>query len=178
MPNVMNNMNMMNNMNNMNMPNMMNNMNNMNMMNNMNIPNMMNNMNMPNMMNMMNNMNMPKSTGNIPKNNIGNINNVMMNNNDIQAKNMANTSKSSSFLQVKFKYFDMAKYPGGIDFMVQGRSDMTMQQLIRNFRTKLADDTVKIKDYKLNGMILDQNSTQTVGSFGIDENSIINATKL
>ena len=143
-----------------------NNMNMMNNMNNMNNMNMMNNMNNMNKMNMMNNMNLNNNANNIPN----------INNQPPQAEQ--SNAGNQTFLQVKFKYFGDSRFPSGVDFFVHGRGDMTIQQLIKNFRTKLSDDSVNIRSYLLNGSInLDPDSLCTVNQMGITQNSIINATK-
>ena len=53
---------------------------------------------------------------------------------------------------------------------------MTFRQLIRNFRTKLADDTITIKEYVLDGRFtLDPNSQQTLNQLGIFKGSVVHA---
>ena len=105
--------------------------------------------------------------------------NPMMNNTVQPPTNpVMSQAGSNTFLQVDFKYFGDERFPGGCDFLVQGRGDMTIQQLIRNFRTKLADDTITIKEYVLDGRFtLDPNSQQTVNQMGIVKGSVVNATK-
>ena len=138
-------------------------------MNNMKMNNIgmqgMNNMNMNNINNMNNMYNMNK---------MNNMNNMMNNNNNTQSLN--DTQKH--FMQVPFKYFGDSRFPNGVDFLVQGRGDMTIEQLIKNFRTKLADDKVIIRDYLLNKTLpLNIHSQQTVDQMGINNNTPIIATK-
>ena len=132
----------------------------MNINNNMN----MNNFGMNNNMNNMNNMN-----------NFNNTNNL--GNNNFQSP-PEQQSATQSFLEVNFKYFGDRRFPEGVSFMVQGRGDMTIKELIKNFRIKLADDKIKIKSYLLDGKTkLDENSTRTVNQTGINKKSVITATK-
>ena len=135
--NMMNNNMMKNNMINNNMMN--NNMVNNNMMNN----NMMNNNMMNN--NMMNNM----------------MNNNMMNNNMMNNKINVNPNQQYNST-VKFKYINQSKGQN-VSLFVQSNSTMTVQQLINNFKIKLSDDSVIIKQYLLNDTVqLYKNSNVTV----------------
>ena len=116
----------------------------------------------------MNNMNM---------NNMNNMNNNMnINNSNFQNQNQA--SQAIKCLQIKFLYMGDPRFPQGSPLLVQGRSNMTIQSLIKNFRIKLADDSIMIRSYVLNGNInLDMNSQLTVDQMGINEQSVITATK-
>ena len=92
----------------------------------------------------------------------------------VQQSNVGN----QTFLQVRFSYLGDSRFPDGVDFMVHGRGDMTIQQLIKNFRTKLSDDNVIIRSYVLDGRLnLDPNSMSTINQMGITQDSLIKATK-
>ena len=119
---------------------------------------------------------------NMGVNNMGmnfmNMNNNMNNNaNNNAQSNLNQLKQTSTFLTITFKYFGDPRFPSGVDFAVQGRGDMTIQQLVKNFRTKLADDNIHIKSYMLNGMPLDINSQMTVNQMGINKKSVIIASK-
>ena len=60
---------------------------------------------------------------------------------------------------------------------VQGNSNMTIKQLIKNFRVKLCNDKIKIEKYitKQGKIELDPNSEETLASKNITENIKINA---
>ena len=63
------------------------------------------------------------------------------------------------------------------EIQVQGNSDMTIEQLIKNFKVKLCDPNIKIKKYLIHpsNVELDPYSIETVSSKGINENTIIAA---
>ena len=129
-------------------------------------------------MNNMNNMNDMNNMDNINRNRMINNRNPMGINIQPPTNPVQNQGGSNTFLQVDFKYFGDERFPGGVDFLVQGRGDMTIQQLIRNFRTKLADDKVTIKEYILDGRFtLEENSQLTVNQMGIVKGSVVTATK-
>ena len=115
----------------------------------------------------MNNINFNNNANNNPNSNI-------QPSPQVQQSNEGN----QTFLQIKFKYLGDQRFPGGVDFMVHGRGDMTIQQLIKNFRTKLSDDSIIIRSYVLDGRInLDPYSLSTVNQMGITQNSLIKANK-
>ena len=124
---------------------------------------------------------MALNNNNIGMNNMGmnNMNNMINNINNNMQSNVNQTNQPSTFLTITFKYFGDQRFPSGVDFAVQARGDMTIQQLIKNFRTKLSDDNIVIKSYIVNGNLpLDPNSQMTVTQIGINQKSIITATKL
>ena len=60
---------------------------------------------------------------------------------------------------------------------VQGNTNMTIQQLIKNFRIKLCNENIKISKYITHPtkIELDRNSTETLADKGINENITVNA---
>ena len=73
-------------------------------------------------------------------------------------------------MQIKFFFYD-------VEIQVQGNSNMTIQQLIKNFRTKLCSPDTKIDKYLIHPskVELDPYSTDIITSKGIKENTIIYA---
>jgi len=154
-----------------------------------------NNMNLNNMnfMGMNYNMNMgfenygfglnTMGMSNIGINNIGmnnlrlNWNNAGFGNNINILSNKNGIDQNRRYYQVKFIFYGDERFPLGVDFNVQGRSDMTFQQLIKNFRIKFSDDSIIIRDYELDGKLLDPNSQETLDQMGINNHSVIKATK-
>ena len=120
---------------------------------------------------------------NIGINNIG-MNNLRLNWNNAGFGNNINIwsnkngiDQNRRYYQVKFIFYGDERFPLGADLNVQGRSDMTFQQLIKNFRIKLYDDSIIIRDYELDGKLLDPNSQETLDQMGINNHSVIKATK-
>ena len=53
---------------------------------------------------------------------------------------------------------------------------MTVQQIVNNFRTKLCDDSVNIKQYLLDDKTtLDPTSNKNITELGINDKSVIKA---
>ena len=48
---------------------------------------------------------------------------------------------------------------------------------MQNFRIKISDDSIIIRDYELDGKLLDPNSQETLDQMGINDKSVIKATK-
>ena len=62
--------------------------------------------------------------------------------------------------------------------IVIGHNNMTIEQLVNNFRSLICDDSIVIKQYLLNDTIeLDPHSKQKLLEFGINDKSIIKAIK-
>ena len=145
---------------------------------------MMNNNMMNNMMNNNNNNNINNNLNNNINNNLNNMNNNKNIMNNIPDNKMNNpnpnpipSDNSTTFKQIEFRFIDQAK-GDDIKVMVHSQSNMTVQKLITNFRNKLCDDSIVIKQYLLNDQItLSPNSTDTIEKYGIDENSKIKAIK-
>ena len=81
-------------------------------------------------------------------------------------------NSQKKFNYVKFNYIDEAR-GRNIPILVQVNNNMTVQQLISNFKIKLGEETVK--KFLLNGNALDPSSTANITSIGIDDKSEINA---
>ena len=60
---------------------------------------------------------------------------------------------------------------------VQGNTNMTVQQLIKNFRIKLCNDKINFAHYITHPtkIELDRNSTETLGDLGINQDITVNA---
>ena len=121
----------------------------------------------------MNNMNM------MNKNGMMNMNNMNMNNNNMNANNnnnqVQNQNVQQSFNTVEFRYIDQSK-GRNVKINVQGNSNMTVQQIVNNFRTKLCDDSVNIKQYLLDDKTtLDPTSNKNITELGINDKSVIKA---
>ena len=80
------------------------------------------------------------------------------------------TSASSKHIDIKFLFKD-------IEFLVQGKNDMNVKNLIICFRIKLCDPDIKIEKYLIlpTRVELDPNSIEALASKGITEGTIINA---
>ena len=64
------------------------------------------------------------------------------------------------------------------DINVHCRDDMTVNQLINNFRSKLCDDSIVIGKYILNDSVqLSVTSFDPVSNYGINDKSVIKAFK-
>ena len=62
--------------------------------------------------------------------------------------------------------------------MVHSQSNMTIPKLISNFRNKLCDDNIIIKQYLLNDVIpLKEHSQEKIEKYGINEISVIKTIK-
>ena len=107
------------------------------------------------------------------------MNNNMKMNNNINYQNPGqNNDNTTTFKQIEFRYIDQAKNEN-IKVMVHSQSNMTVQKLISNFRNKLCDDSIVIKQYLLNDSIpLKDDSQEPIEKYGINEGSVIKAIKL
>ena len=86
-----------------------------------------------------------------------------------------NTPQKKSFSTVKFTYVNNIKGQN-LPITVQADSTMSVAQIINNFRTKLGDDSIVIKQYLLNGnKQLQPESNENICSHGIDDQSEIKA---
>jgi len=80
------------------------------------------------------------------------------------------TSAPSKYIFIKFLFKD-------IEVIVQGKDDMTVENLIKNFRMRLCDENIRIEKYIIlpTRVELDPHSTETLASKGITEGTKINA---
>ena len=176
--NMMGNNNMMNMMGNNNMINFNNQMNNNNI-NNMNLLN--NNFNMNNQINhLSNSMDINMNQINHLNNNMNlmmdqNINFNRNNSMNININpNSGNDNNNSNFFTVDFKF--IKKNKESFTLKVQTSNGASIKDLINNFKTKLADNSIVIEKYLLNNNEeLDRNSDQLISFKGINNNSIITA---
>ena len=148
-----------------------------------NTPNMINNMNMNNnafiMNNNINNKFMMNNNMNMMNNNMMNMNNNSQNqsnmNNQNQNTQPQNKPQQKSFNTIKFMYVNRTKNQN-LPITVQANSNMTVSQIVNNFRTKLGDDSIVISQYLLNDSTnLDPNSNDNICNLGIDDKSEIKA---
>ena len=79
-----------------------------------------------------------------------------------------NNPKPPSRLLISFLF-------NGVNILVQGLSDMTIEKLIRNFKIKLCDDEIQIDKYIIEStnIELDPTSTETLSSKGITNDTRI-----
>ena len=177
--------------------NMMGNNNMMNMMGNNNMLNFNNQMNHNNINNM-NNMNLLNNNFNFNANQINHLSNSMdinmnqinlLNNNmnlmmdqniNFNRNNSVNINvnpingNGNNFFTVDFKFIKKNKEP--FTLKVQTSNDASIKDLINNFKTKLADNSIVIEKYLFNNNEeLDRNSDQKISLKGINNNSIITA---
>jgi len=82
------------------------------------------------------------------------------------------TSAPSKHIYIKFLFKD-------IEVIVQGNDDMTVGNLIKNFRIRLCDENIKIEKYLIlpTRVQLDPYSTETLASKGITEGTKIIAVR-
>ena len=80
------------------------------------------------------------------------------------------TSAPSKYIFIKFLFKD-------IEVIVQGKDDITVENLIKNFRMRLCDENIRIEKYIIlpTRVELDPHSTETLASKGITEGTKINA---
>jgi hypothetical protein len=88
-----------------------------------------------------------------------------------------NNPGQTVFNQIEFRYIDRMKGED-IKIMVHANNNMTVKDLIKNFRAKLCDDTIIIQSYILDdSTYLDPFSEAPITQFGIGKNSVIKAIK-
>ena len=112
---------------------------------------------------------------------------IKLMNNNIQPNNQENDMKFNYYIPNDYEY--EPDYPVTIMLIdtekgktfklkVFGSDSMTIEQLVKKFRTVLCDDNIVIKHYLLNDTIeLDPLSKQKLLEFGINDKSIIKAIK-
>ena len=114
------------------------------------------------------------------KNNMVNnnmMNNNMMNNNKMNdQKKFTNVNPDNNLNStVEFLYINQMKGQTA-PIKVQSNNAMTVEQLIKNFRVKLMDNSIIINQYILNDNIqLNPNSMEPISNYGINDSSVIKA---
>lgn len=108
---------------------------------------------------------MSTSHGNIQPENMMGMNQPPMIN---QFSPNPQSSAPSKYMCIDFLFKDVI-------IGVQGKNDMTIEKLIKNFRVKLCNDNIKIEKYLIHPtrVELDPTSTETLASKGITEETKI-----
>ena len=107
-------------------------------------------------------------------NNFNNNNNM---NNNINMNNQNNNNSGKVYDQFEFRFIDSLK-GDDIKMIVHGNSQMPLKDLIKNFRCKLCDDSIIIKQYLLDGItVLPPDSNVPICNYGINSKSVIKAFK-